>query len=209
MRRLYYDHTAGDGITGFSGRIVPYSFYNPSGESFLTYQEIEFYGNTSGDAVEIVSAMESAGSSKAVKFAVWRSNSCDFTFGVSVSTGDTVDYEFTTHSASGYTDCWLRVNGGSWNYRNYYDATAATDYTWIDPDSEIDTIGGLSGAIFTDTYPLSIENLETSGSTWHSASYVDQRLDYDHSDPSASYVDVSATLNSSGLFAESWASYWP
>jgi len=205
--RISYDHTAGDDITGARGRVRPYSHYNPQNEDFLTYHEIEFYGDTGDDGVEIISEMTEDDEDTKVWFAMWSNGSWipSFDCGTLVDVGDTANYEFYTVGNS-YTYCWIEYPDDTWYFDYYYDATTPSDYEWFRGSSELDTIGGLSETLYVFTYPNSIESLKTS--TWQSASYVDQRLDWDSTDADQSYVMISATLNSSGLFfAESAYNY--
>lgn len=217
-RAIEYDEwikftpTVGDGISGVLGRIEPDSYYNPNNESFCVYHEIEFMGSTYTDAVEIISQFDTY-FGQSVWFAVYinglGSDDWDNYVSVSTSPGDVVTYEFYTRSADDMIVCWLQKNGGAWYCGVANDNSAPSSFVTFRGSTELDTRGGISEYFLVDTYPLSIEGLETSASTWHSASYVDQRLDYHSQSSTDDYVGINYWLNSSGLFFEEWALYLP
>ncbi len=202
---MFYDHTAGDDITGALGRVVPYTHDNDQNETFLAYHEIEFHGDTSGDVVEIISDMRTDDADTSVWFALFQSGGwiTSFDCGTNVSVGDTANYEFYTNTSGEYTICWLEYPDDTW-YMDYRDdSTPPTDYEWFVGSSEFDTVGGISEEFYVYTNPVSVESLKTDD--WQAASYVDQRLDYDSSSADEDYVGIGATLNSSGLFFYEWA----
>lgn len=205
VQRMWYDHTAGDDIKGARGRVTPDTHENTEDETFIAYHEIEFGGDTYGDWVEIISDMRTDDADTSVWFALWKSNVWITTFdcGTNVPVGNTANYEFYTNTSEEYTICWLEYPDDTWYMDWRSDSTPPTDYEDFVGSSELDTIGGISEEFYVLTDSVSIESLKTDD--WQAASYVNQRLDYDHSSADADYVGIGATLDSSGLFFYEWA----
>lgn len=203
--RIRYDKTAGDDVTGASGRVRPRYHYNPDVESFLTYQEIEFYAETAGDAFEVICEMTEYEEDTKVWITLhingeWKT---EFDCGTLVDLGDWVNYEvyYLNYWAFGF----IEYPDDTWYYDYLPDfESPADDIEYFTGSCEIDTVGGLSDDIFTGTLPVSIESLKTD-SGWQSASYVDQRLDFDLFTGYEPYVSINDAINSSGLFFSEFA----
>jgi hypothetical protein len=200
--RMWYNHNAGDYITGARGRVVPTYHYN-EGEDFIVYQEIEFYGYGGGDdAIEIISDIRPNVDDTKVWVAVWRDGTwiSSFNLGLLADIGDEIHYEFYTRSYSGYI-CWLQDTEGYWYNGTCADSTLPSDFRYITGSCEIDTVNGLSENFTVCTYPITVEGLETAPSyAWSSSSYVDQRFDFWYQDADAPHVYITSTLTQSGLF---------
>jgi hypothetical protein len=203
--RMWYGHYSGDSITGAAGIVRPYQYTN-SGQDFIAYQEIEFYGIGGGsDAVEIISQFGSSVGSTMVWFAVWSNGDwiTSFNCGTTVDVGDEVYYEFYTNEY-GTTWCYLLDADNNWYYDSYYDNSPPVDYYSFAGSSEI-YVDEVSHDFYVNTNPISILSLQTTTGwpewqhDWQNAAYVYQRLYHSSTSPSVSYVDLNSIFTVNGL----------
>jgi hypothetical protein len=202
QERWWYTHS-GASITGARGYCVPYSYTNPYAETFIALHEIEFYGNTGNDAVEIVVGFGSSITNTRVGFAIWVNNVQYTSQQVYCSPGDQVYYEFCTNGS--YYNCLIIDADNTWYYFNtVQDTTMPTDFWSVTPSAELDDLGGFVDNFLVTTSPISITNLKTT--YWQYPSYAQSVLSFSSSN-NANYVSVSATLSSSGFYTYQYAGY--
>jgi len=199
--RRWYEHATGeDDITGALGFVTPYE-YDPGYETFFTYHEIEFGGNTSGDWVEIIRQVEHVVSRTRVFFCFVDNNVYNYPQGLTIDVGinDEVYYEFYVdydpEEQEDYIMGWLEYDG-DWYWDLMYESTAPDHYDYFIGSSEIDTKSGIQEDFVVQSR-LYLDQLRVDDE-WEDSSYVEDALDYLQYDLDY-YVRVSHYMDVDGL----------
>jgi hypothetical protein len=162
----------------------------------LSYHEHEFYADTDGDAVEIISKFGATTDDIHVWFAVYVDGAWATPYrwlGIAVSPGETVEYEFfLTYRYPGDPKgvvCYLKEPDGDWYGGVQLDSSPPTNYTLIFPSSETDTQGGITEEFAAATYPLITDGLEiNNGYGWEQ---VNNYIAYFNKDEDEKYTDIT------------------
>jgi len=202
QERRWYENAQGeDDITGACGYVSPYDWDNDYDETFFTYHELEFTGDSGdSDFVEIISQLETnEGDTRVwIYYKIDNQNVFDLDCNVLVDVGDLLYYEYYVdydpEEGEDYIMCWLEYDG-DW-YSDYrYDETAPDHYEWFIGSAELDPKGSLEEG-FVARSSLTIERLRVDDD-WEPPSVEDALVFYDVD--YASHVWVGSLLDESGL----------
>lgn len=203
VEREWYEPTGGDDITGARGRMRPYLYENEEDQYFVSFHEIEFGDQSTGDWVEIIVDMRDFESDTRLWFAMYDDGVWIQSFDCKtyIDIEDYGNYEvYKAHDEEedyDYTSCWIEYPDDTWLYDYYRDDTPTDTYEDFVGSGELDEIQTWTEDFFLRTYYARLEYLLVDGD-WCDTGDVQDLLEWDHR-VSSSHVSITDYMGSTGL----------